>query len=238
MFSPISKWFPQGAGEEKGPGLHVIPPSVRHFLYQATRTALLPATSFYGSHFGMGYWRMPATLIATRPDAGEYDPYYDRYISLIPIPDVLSTLSRQIKETLDVLSDLTEEESNFRYAPDKWSIKELVGHVIDTEQIMAYRALRIARNDKTPIEGFEQDDYVRYGPFSQCRLKDLLEEFGYVRNGTLCLLRNLNAEAWMRRGVAYNNEISVRALAYVIAGHELHHRSVLRDRYLSVMKRS
>jgi len=179
---------------------------------------------------------MPPTLIATRPDAGEYHPYYDRYVSLIPSPDVLSTLSRQIRDSLDALSALTEEQSNFRYAPDKWSIKELVGHVIDTERIMAYRALRIARNDKTPLPGFEQDDYVRCGPFSQCQLKDLLEELGHVRGANLCMFRSLNAEAWARRGTVDNNEISVRALAYIIAGHELHHRNVLRDRYLSVMK--
>jgi hypothetical protein len=181
---------------------------------------------------------MPATLIATRPEAAEYHPYYDRYIALIPSPDIVATLSQQITETLVGLASLTEEQSAFRYAPDKWSIKELVGHMIDTERIMAYRALRIARNDKTPLPGFEQDDYVRNGPFSQCQLKDLLAELGHVRSANLSMFRSLDAEAWARRGTVDNKEISVRALAYIIAGHELHHRNVLRDRYLSVMKRA
>lgn len=110
-------------------------------------------------------------------------------------------------------------------------MKEVLGHLIDTERIFAYRALRIARNDKTPIEGFEQDDYVRYGPFAHCGLADLAEELGQVRTSTLSLLRRLDEEMWMRRGVANQNEISVRALAFVIAGHELHHRAILQQRY-------
>jgi hypothetical protein len=108
----------------------------------------------------------------------------------------------------------------------------MVGHVIDTERIFAYRALRIARNDPTPMEGFEQDDYVRYGGFAASSLVDLMEEFACVRRASVWLFRKLSPEAWMRRGIASQNEISVRAIAYVIAGHELHHRQVLREKYL------
>ena len=108
----------------------------------------------------------------------------------------------------------------------------MLGHVNDTERIMTYRALRVARGDKTPIEGFEQDDYVRDGNFGQRTLADLIEEFADVRVATVSFFRHLDAEAGLRRGVANKNEISARALAYIIAGHELHHRRVLKEKYL------
>ncbi len=174
--------------------------------------------------------------IVTRPEAGEYAPYYDRYISLVPADDIVATLDRQLPQTLAFLDGLSEEQAGFRYAPDKWTVKEVVGHMIDTERIMSYRALRFARNDKAAIEGFEQDDYVRFGPFSHVKLADLLEEFGYVRHATVCLFRAFDPEAWLRRGLANQNEISVRALAYVIAGHELHHGRILREKYLPLSK--
>lgn len=109
--------------------------------------------------------------------------------------------------------------------------QEVLGHLTDAERIFAYRALRIARNDRTPIEGFEQDGYVQYGPFSDCRLSDLLQEFGYVRDASLSLFQKLNEQAWNRRGIANKAEISVRAIAFILAGHELHHRKVLKEKY-------
>lgn len=166
------------------------------------------------------------------PDPGEYAPYYGRYISLILSGDILTSLEEQPRETLSLLSGLSEDQSDYRYAPGKWSIKEVLGHVIDTERIMAYRALRIARNDPKPIEGFEQDDYVRFGDFENCRVADLMEEFTCVRRGSLFLFQKLSPEAWTRRGTANQNEVTVRALAYLIAGHELHHRRVLEEKYL------
>ena len=177
---------------------------------------------------------MPAKV--TRPEAGEYAPYYDRYISLVADDDIVATLDRQLPQMLGFLGGLSEEQGGFRYAPDKWSVKEVVGHMIDTERIMSYRALRFARNDKAAIEGFEQDDYVRFGPFNHIRLTDLLEEFDHVRHATVSLFRAFDPEAWLRRGLANQNEISVRALAYVIAGHELHHGRILREKYLPVSK--
>jgi hypothetical protein len=171
------------------------------------------------------------------PELGEHAPYYAQYISLVAGSDVLEALERQRHQTAELLSCCSEADGELRYAPEKWSIKEVVGHLIDVERILGYRALRISRNDKNPIEGFEQDDYVRDGPFNHCRLSDLGEEFGYVRGATVCLLRSLNQEAWMRRGVANKNEISVRALAYVIAGHELHHRRILQEKYLPLLTR-
>src|SRR5271167_247512 len=173
----------------------------------------------------------PATFTIARPESGEYAPYYDRYISLIPGTDILGTLDAQRRQTMLLLSGREESDGDFRYAPDKWSAKEVLGHVCDTERIFAYRALRISRADSTPIEGFEQDDYVRNGPFANRPLADLVEDFIAVRRATLSLLRNLDEPAWMRRGVANKNEVTVRALAYIIAGHELHHRRILEEKY-------
>jgi hypothetical protein len=173
----------------------------------------------------------PPAFTVARPQAGEYAPYYDRYISLIQEDDILNTLDQQRRQTMLVLSGRDEEDGDFRYAPEKWSAKEVLGHICDSERIFAYRALRIARADATPLEGFEQDDYVRKGPFAQRPLADLVEDFIAVRRATLSLLRNLDEAAWVRRGIANKNEVSVRALAYIIAGHELHHRRILEEKY-------
>ena len=167
-----------------------------------------------------------------RPDATEYAPYYERYISLVKDGDILASLSQQMDETLTLLGSISEEQANFRYAPDKWSIKELVGHLIDTERIFSYRALRFARNDKTPLPGFDQDDYIRGASFDDYSLADLASEFEHVRRAGLSLFKHLDREAWKRRGAANDSEVSVRALAYIIAGHELHHMGILRSRYL------
>jgi hypothetical protein len=166
-----------------------------------------------------------------RPQSDEYNPYYERYISLVGSEDIIGLLERQAPETATLFKS-ANAKADFRYAPGKWSVKEMLGHVNDTERIMAYRALRIARGDKTPIEGFEQDDYVRDGNFAQRMLADLIEEFADVRTATLALFRHLDAETGLRRGIANKNEVSARALAYIIAGHELHHRRILKEKYL------
>ena len=171
----------------------------------------------------------PGTI---RPATGEYLPYYSRYIDRVPEADVLATLSQQIGETLALLRELPESMSTYRYAPDKWSVNQLVGHVIDTEKIFSYRALRFARADTTPLPGYEQDDYARNSTFDSYPLSELASELEAVRRSTLYFFRHLDDEAWARRGTANNAEVSVRALAYIIAGHELHHREILRTRYL------
>jgi len=173
-----------------------------------------------------------------RPKPGEYNPYYDKYISLILGPDIVGTLASQLPRTVALLSSLSEQDGELRYAPGKWSLKEALGHLIDTERIMAYRALRIARGDRTPVAGFEQDDYVRDGPHATVRLADLVEEFKSVRAATVALFRNLRDEDWKRQGVANNDDITVRALAYIIAGHELHHRHIFEERYLGRQTRA
>lgn len=166
-----------------------------------------------------------------RPVRSEYDSYYDRYIALVPEEDVLIALDQQLADTLILLRGLSEQHGAFRYEAGKWSVKEVLGHMIDVERIMAYRALCIARNDRTPLSGFEQDDYVENGGFDKRSVANLGREFEQVRRSTISLFRNLEPEAWQRRGTANNVDISVRALAYVIAGHELHHKAVLKERY-------
>ena len=177
----------------------------------------------------------PAATHIGRPEPGEYAPYYDRYISLIPGTDILGTLDSQRRQMLLLLSGRDDADGDFRYAPDKWTAKQVLGHVCDTERIFAYRALRFSRGDSTPIEGFEQDDYVRNGPFTR-PLAELIEDYIAVRRATLSLFRNLDEAAWTRRGVANKNEVTVRALAYITAGHELHHRRILEEKYFAVSR--
>jgi hypothetical protein len=166
-----------------------------------------------------------------RPAADEHAPYYGRYIGLVPEEDVLAVLAGQLDEVLPFLHGLADR-ADHRYAPGKWSIKEVVGHVTDTERVMAYRALRFARGDETPVPGFEQDDWMRHSPFGACRLADLVDEWGHVRRANIAFFRQLAPEAWSRRGTASGNPVTVRALAYILPGHVRHHLNVLRERYL------
>ena len=173
-----------------------------------------------------------------RPDDTEYLSYYHRYVSLVPEGDIVVTLAKQNEETLALLRHLSESQGGFRYAPGKWSIKELVAHVSDAERIFAYRALRFARADETPLHGFEENDYVRNGSFDSFPLAEIVSGFDSVRRSTVSLFRLMPAEASTRRGKANHAEISVRALAHIIAGHELHHMNVLRTRYLESLQAS
>lgn len=176
--------------------------------------------------------------ITRRPEASEYAPSYETYIALVTGNDIVAILEAQRLQMVQFFAGRSERDGNFRYAPDKWTVKEVLGHVSDTERIFVYRALRIARGDQTPLSGFEQDDYVRGGAFGDRSLSDLAEEFAHVRNATVALFRPLGKEAWLRRGVANKNEVSVRALAFIVAGHELHHRRVLEERYFPAIPRA
>jgi uncharacterized damage-inducible protein DinB len=167
-----------------------------------------------------------------KPEKGEFLPYYERYIDLVGSGDVLATLSQQMAETQALLRSLPASVATYRYAPGKWSVNEVIGHLIDSERIFAARALTFARADRTPLPGFEQDDYITNSSFDSYALGELASELGAVRESTLFLFKHLEEDAWMRRGVANGAEVSVRALAYIIAGHELHHRGILRARYL------
>ncbi len=173
-----------------------------------------------------------------RPEPSEYAPFYANYIALVPQGDLLATLDLQPREWKSLLGGLTAPQSEFRYEPGKWSIKEALGHVTDSERIFAYRVLRIARGDQTPLAGFEQDDYVREGNYSARTLADLLKEFSTVREATLMLLRALSPEFWTRRGNANQKEVTVRALGFITAGHANHHRIILEQRYLPSLPRA
>lgn len=168
-----------------------------------------------------------------RPAPDEYAPYNAQYVDLVPGGDVLDLLEKQREEMLVLLDSLSEEEAEHRYAPGKWSLKEVVGHLIDTEWIFAYRALCFARGEQQALPGYDQDAYVEGADFDERSVDDLATEYRAVREATLLLFRSLSAEAWSRRGIANEQTLSVRAAAYVVAGHERHHLQIIRERYLS-----
>jgi len=176
-------------------------------------------------------------MTQNRPQTGDYARYYEKYIALVPGGDFLEILESQLRDTSALLSPLSDSQGDFRYAPGKWSIKETLGHVNDAERIFSYRMLRIARGDPAPLAGFEQDDYMKTGNFGARMLSDLLEEFTSVRRATIALVRSLDTAAWLRRGVASQNEVTALALAFIIAGHERHHSTILRDRYIPALPR-
>jgi hypothetical protein len=168
-----------------------------------------------------------------RPASTEYAPYFEKYVSLVPEGDLLQLMSQQIKETTDLLRNITDAQGEYRYAPGKWSLKEVIGHMSDAERVMSYRLLRFARGDQTPLMGFDEETYVNGAAFELHSVQDLLEELAAVRQATLYLLHGLTDEAWERTGKANNNDVTVRGLAFIIAGHELHHRKIIDELYLS-----
>jgi uncharacterized damage-inducible protein DinB len=169
---------------------------------------------------------------AMKPAANEYAEYYDKYVSIVPEGDVVRTLSAQLDETLELVRSIPEERGGHRYGPDKWSIRELLSHVVDTERIFAYRALRIARGDETPLSGFEQDIYVPASGAEARTLASFADELEHVRRANILMFETLPAEAWERRGTASDYPVTVRALAWILAGHERHHVNILRQRYI------
>jgi len=168
----------------------------------------------------------------SRPLKTEYAAYYDKYVSKVPQGDLMEILSAQLTSAENLFGGITEEKSKYRYAEGKWSIREVLGHIIDTERIFAYRALRFSRNDKTALPGFEQDDFVPNSNHDNTLLKDLLEEFILVRKANLKMFASFSYEMWTRIGIASENAMSVRALAYNLAGHFIHHVAVVEEKYL------
>jgi uncharacterized damage-inducible protein DinB len=169
---------------------------------------------------------------ATRPAPDEYAPYYGTYINKVRDGDVVRTLKTQIGDTVAFLRAIPESREGHRYAPGKWSIREVVGHVCDAERIFVYRALRFARNDSTPLPGFDENAFVGASRFDDRTLASLIAEFEAVRAATLPFFDALFPEEWTRHGTASGKGMSVRGVAWVIAGHELHHLDVLRTRYV------
>ena len=167
-----------------------------------------------------------------RPALTDYAPPFHKYIELVPAGDVIENLAGQLPETKALLAKVSEEDAGFRYAEGKWSIRQVLGHVIDTERVFAYRVLRIGRNDPTPLAGFDENLLAKYAPYDHIPLFEALREFEAVRASTLFLLRGLSPEAWERSGTSDGHFLTMRAMAFAIAGHELHHREILRTRYL------
>ena len=172
-------------------------------------------------------------LFLQRPFEGEYLPYYDKYITRVPDGDLIEMLARHADETIALLRHQPPDMADYAYAEGKWTVKQVVGHLCDAERIFDYRLLRIARSDATPLAGFDENAYVPPGRFETRTLESLLEEFAAVRQATIALVAGLPDDAWSRSGVANGDGISARAIAYIMLGHELHHREVLLTRYLS-----
>jgi hypothetical protein len=166
-----------------------------------------------------------------RPQPDEFAAFYATYVNLVPDGEILGQLREGFERASASLSALTPEQAQFRYAPDKWSVRQVVGHLSDAERVFAYRALRFARADETPLPGFDEQTWMPNADFEARDLPDLLNEWRSVRASSLALFSSLSSRAWMRRGVASGNVMSVRALAYTTAGHELHHLKMLRERY-------
>jgi len=171
-------------------------------------------------------------MVISRPEPGEFAPYYATYVNAVSGTDALPVLKAQRESTSRFLAAVPESRAGFRYAEGKWSFREVIGHLSDAERIFAYRLLRIARADATPLAPFDENTYVPAGEFERRSLADVAAEFAAVRDATLALVQGLTAEALLRRGTASGKEISVRALAWIIAGHEAHHIRVLGERYI------
>lgn len=173
-----------------------------------------------------------------RPEAGEFAEYYGKYIAKVPGTDVVGILESERLQMSRLFAGRSERDGNFRYALDKWTIKEVLGHVIDAERIFTYRALRIGRGDETPLASFEQDDYVKNGKFASRTLAGLAQEFDAVRGASISLFRSFDDAAWGRRGVASQKEVTVRALGFITAGHQIHHRVILQESYFPSIPRA
>jgi uncharacterized damage-inducible protein DinB len=167
-----------------------------------------------------------------RPQPNEAASYYSKYIERVSSDDIVAVLTTQLEETVDLLSDISEEQSLYRYASDKWSMRELLGHVNDTERVFTFRALWFARGFQDPLPSYDQEVAVAAADSDKVSWVSHIDEFRAVRSATVAFFRNLPAEAWLRSGIASDNSVTVRAIAYIVAGHASHHLAILRERYL------
>ena len=168
----------------------------------------------------------------TRPQADEHIEYYGHYISQVPDGNIVEMLTKQLPETVAFLRSIPEDKIDFRYAPGKWTPRQIVGHLSDGERVFQYRAWRFSRGDTTPVPGFDENHYVDHAPFEKIGMNDLIDEFEQMRKASVHMFANMDEAAMSRRGVANGAEISVRAIAWVIGGHVTHHMRVLREKYL------
>jgi len=167
-----------------------------------------------------------------RPTPKEYHAHFELYIALVVDAVSCEQLRVQLNNVIDKLSALTEDQAKYRYAPGKWSIKQVIGHLSDTERVMSYRLLRVARGDRTSLPAFHEESFMLHSPYDELSMRDVIEEFRAVRCSTIALCNGLCDEAWLRRGIIDNQEMSARALGYIITGHVIHHMKMIEERYL------
>lgn len=168
----------------------------------------------------------------TKPSRNEYPEWYDGYIQSVPEGNILKLMKKQLKEITEFLNEIPASKETYCYAPGKWSIKEVLGHTNDAEKILAYRALRIIRQDKTDLPSYEHDDDIKAFDFNKIPFEDLKMEFRLIRKSNLFLFKNLNDSNWLSEGTVNGNKITVRALAYIIVGHAAHHLKILKEKYM------
>jgi len=172
-----------------------------------------------------------------KPAASESASYYKHYINLNTEPDVIKNLEDQILQIKKSFGSVKGDKQTFRYEKGKWSVKELLGHIMDAERIFGYRALRISRKDKTPLSGFEENHYVKNGDFDARSMSSLLDEFTALRRANIELFKSLDEKKLALKGTANGSPVSVRALAYIISGHTKHHIGILKERYIPAFKK-
>jgi hypothetical protein len=170
-------------------------------------------------------------IMNQRPEKNEYNPFYETYVSLVPETEILPALESQMEQTRALISSISEEKSLYRYAPDKWSIRQVIGHMIDGERVFAFRAFTFSRADTVQLAGFDENHYVSQSVSDQVSLVDLCAEFVALRTANVLMFKHLTPQAWTMGGIASDNRITVRALAYIMVGHVRHHSKILQERY-------
>ncbi len=168
-----------------------------------------------------------------RPGMDEYAEYFNTYVSKVPGSDILAFMNQQLESTAALLRGIDESKADFRYEPGKWSIKELIGHIIDSEKVFSYRGLAFGRNDTAALPGFDQDVWTKHANYANVPLGEIITEFEAVRRATILQFKHLDNAAWSRSGIANGNQLTTRAAAYIIAGHTEHHLRILKERYLA-----
>ena len=172
-------------------------------------------------------------MVSGHPEASEYPERYGRYIDLVPEDDICGAMVSQLERSVAYLSQIPESKVDWRYAPGKWTIREVVGHVLDTERIFGFRLMSFARGEAATFPRANEELYVKNADFGRYSLREWLDEFGLVRNSNIALVRHLPADAWARIGTMSLGPISVRAVAYLTVGHERHHLNIIREKYLN-----
>ncbi len=167
-----------------------------------------------------------------RPNKNEYAEYYHKYIEKVPQGNIVGILEDQLGTITNFFMQITEEKSKFRYAQGKWSIREVLGHIIDAERVFSYRAMRFSRNDKRSLQSFDENHYIQNSNYDSITLQMLIEEFTSLRNTNIYMFKGFTENMWLAKGIVSENEVSVRALAYIIVGHAEHHMRIVQERYL------